>query len=182
MGTGRRWRVVTAYGLLIAALLGMAGYCLTRILPRPLRASVPLEALPDILPTQAEMEALVPCMAPVRTRDHTASALEASPGYLWGKEQEWACGVEIMVAAWDSKAALLRAVDDWAMFNQLPLHRVWIDPIGERCFYQPQGYWSIEFVSGNVYAIVSTRPGCEALAREVARLLDGKIRKAASKP
>ena len=181
-----RWVGVTIW---VVCALAVAGAALWAVCD-PSAVDVvtfPAEAVPAVLPTEAEMSDLFPGAKLFRESRCAISPLTSSPGFLAGQGQTWGLRqtphLGILVAVFDSQVAAVRAHARWEQFRSLPWRPVGLRRIGERCRYEPQAGWSIEFFKGNVYVMVSTTsPGNEMLARSVARLLESRIGKVLDQP
>jgi hypothetical protein len=132
------------------------------------------------------MAGLLPGARALDRPQRAQPSMEASPGYLGIAGQCWGVRdtphASLVLVAFESQAAAFRARDRCDVLRSVPWRKVWRKPIGERCRYEPQFGWAVEFSRGNVYVSVHTDPGDEQLARGIARLLDTKINRALDQP
>ena len=181
-----RW-ALAALWLAPAALAAFGVVLLLRGRSLESTGIVPASALPDVMPKPDEMALL----------RQGATLLSESPwweppplcngaGFWRGIEQSWGGRgtrtVDVLVAVFATRDAAVQAHAQWQQFNSMPSRPVSRRPIGERCRFWDQGGWTVEFFRANVYVVVASPEGDEALVRRVAQLIDAKAREALVHP
>ncbi len=158
---------------LVLAIVGCQG-------SRTVEKTVTPDALSAILPTQGDVRGHMPGGELSRENDYVCAAFNNSPEFLAGREQHWVAGdssteLSVIVAIFSSAQAAESVHERWTVLRSLPWYPVERDPIGDKCRFQPQGGWHIEYFKENVYVKVGTRPGNEPLTRTAAQDIESKI-------